>query len=84
METTPARFGYRRRSVALKPSLVEWKPRQGHSPLWAVFFLETFLGGMETTPQAGCGGPWGDTLKPSLVEWKPATKTGGVPDTIYP
>ena len=33
---------------ALKPSLVEWKPHQGHSPLWAFSSLETFLSGMET------------------------------------
>ena len=35
-------------SGPLKPSLVEWKPHQGHSPLWAFSSLETFLGGMET------------------------------------
>ena len=56
-------------SVALKPSLVEWKLYciTTDREMWT--FLETFLSGMETG-QAIQDYPCIHPLKPSLVEWK--------------
>ena len=58
-----------RGDMALKPSLVEWKPDRVRPSSRMGLFLETFLSGMETRMRPVMR-PGVLTLKPSLVEWK--------------
>ena len=68
METS-GRDAEPRSHSALKPSLVEWKPRNKHFSPCKIHNLETFLSGMETNKKDHLQS-YGIALKPSLVEWK--------------
>ena len=59
METGRAGEHLRPSCLALKPSLVEWKPTAAFVGMLAHFLLETFLGGMETGDSGAESSPWG-------------------------